>query len=80
MHYQPKFDAQACLPIGAEALLRWEHPQHGLLLPDRFIDHDTPVKQYDEAGLNAPQIVAMALSALGQSSLGRPAADLPARA
>jgi len=37
LHYQPKFDAQACLPIGAEALLRWEHPQHGLLLPDRFI-------------------------------------------
>ncbi|AGZ35086.1 bifunctional diguanylate cyclase/phosphodiesterase [Pseudomonas sp. SWI6] len=37
LHYQPKFDAQACRPIGAEALLRWEHPQHGLLLPDRFI-------------------------------------------
>ena len=37
LHYQPKFDAQACQPIGAEALLRWLHPQHGLLLPDRFI-------------------------------------------
>ncbi|PJI44470.1 1-deoxy-D-xylulose-5-phosphate synthase [Ferrovibrio sp.] len=37
-----------------------------LVLPDRFIDHDSPVKQYDEAGLNAPQIVAMALSALGR--------------
>jgi diguanylate cyclase len=37
LHYQPKFAAQACLPIGAEALLRWEHPQHGLMLPDRFI-------------------------------------------
>ena len=37
LHYQPKFDAQACQPIGAEALLRWEHPQHGLLLPERFI-------------------------------------------
>jgi diguanylate cyclase (GGDEF)-like protein len=37
LHYQPKFDAQACAPIGAEALLRWEHPQHGLMLPDRFI-------------------------------------------
>ncbi len=37
LHYQPKFDAQACEPIGAEALLRWEHPQQGLLLPDRFI-------------------------------------------
>lgn len=37
LHYQPKFDAQVCQPIGAEALLRWEHPQQGLLLPDRFI-------------------------------------------
>ncbi|HEN8801904.1 bifunctional diguanylate cyclase/phosphodiesterase [Pseudomonas sp. CM27] len=37
LHYQPKIDAQACQPIGAEALLRWEHPQQGLLLPDRFI-------------------------------------------
>ncbi|WP_060512912.1 bifunctional diguanylate cyclase/phosphodiesterase [Pseudomonas sp. NBRC 111124] len=37
LHYQPKFDAQACTPIGAEALLRWEHPHHGLMLPDRFI-------------------------------------------
>ena len=37
LHYQPKFDAQARAPIGAEALLRWEHPQHGLMLPDRFI-------------------------------------------
>lgn len=37
LHYQPKVDAQNCQPIGAEALLRWEHPQQGLLLPDRFI-------------------------------------------
>lgn len=37
LHYQPKFDAKRCQPVGAEALLRWEHPQHGLLAPDRFI-------------------------------------------
>lgn len=37
LHYQPKFDAKQGQPIGAEALLRWEHPQHGLLAPDRFI-------------------------------------------
>ncbi|WP_248920169.1 putative bifunctional diguanylate cyclase/phosphodiesterase [Pseudomonas entomophila] len=37
LHYQPKFDAAARQPIGAEALLRWEHPHHGLMLPDRFI-------------------------------------------
>ncbi|MFK5734102.1 EAL domain-containing protein [Pseudomonas urmiensis] len=37
LHYQPKFDATLRQPIGAEALLRWDHPQQGLLLPDRFI-------------------------------------------
>lgn len=37
LHYQPKFDGKRCQPVGAEALLRWEHPQHGLLAPDRFI-------------------------------------------
>jgi 1-deoxy-D-xylulose-5-phosphate synthase len=36
-----------------------------MILPDRFIDHDNPVLQYDEAGLNAKHIVATALQALG---------------
>ena len=38
LHYQPKFDASNSQPVGAEALLRWEHPQQGLLLPEEFID------------------------------------------
>jgi len=33
-------------------------------LPDRFQDHNNPMKQYDEAGLNAPQIVETVLKAL----------------
>jgi 1-deoxy-D-xylulose-5-phosphate synthase len=36
-----------------------------MTLPDRLIDHNTQGKQYEEAGLNTPQIVAAALSALG---------------
>lgn len=36
-----------------------------MVLPDRFIDQDSPEKQYDQAGLNAGQIVAVALRALG---------------
>ncbi len=35
-----------------------------LRLPDVFQDHDNPQKQYDEAGLNAPQIVDTVLKAL----------------
>ncbi|WP_431858954.1 transketolase C-terminal domain-containing protein, partial [Azospirillum sp.] len=40
-----------------------------MVLPDRFLDHDTPAKQYEEAGLNAKSIVATALVALGIDAL-----------
>ncbi len=36
-----------------------------MVLPDRFLDHDNPAKQYEEAGLAARHIVATALQALG---------------
>ncbi len=36
-----------------------------MVLPDKFQEHDKPEKQYEEAGLNAKQIVAQALLALG---------------
>ncbi|MBH0114667.1 1-deoxy-D-xylulose-5-phosphate synthase [Novosphingobium sp. YJ-S2-02] len=39
-------------------------------LPDVFQDQDKPEKQYDEAGLNAPQIVDTVLSALRHNSTG----------
>ncbi|MBJ2216832.1 MULTISPECIES: putative bifunctional diguanylate cyclase/phosphodiesterase [Pseudomonas] len=37
LYYQPKFDAVSGIAVGAEALLRWQHPQQGLLLPATFI-------------------------------------------
>jgi 1-deoxy-D-xylulose-5-phosphate synthase len=37
-----------------------------LILPDRFIDHDSPAKQYEQAGLSARHIAAAALGALGR--------------
>jgi len=41
-----------------------------LRLPDVFLDHDDPMKQYDAAGLNAPQMVDAVLSALRHNSAG----------
>jgi 1-deoxy-D-xylulose-5-phosphate synthase len=51
---------------------------HGLkirsmVLPDIFLDHDSPQAQYERAGLNARHIVATALSALGRESAEQPA-------
>ncbi len=37
LHYQPKFDIATGLIIGAEALVRWRHPQRGLVPPAEFI-------------------------------------------
>ncbi|BBK40565.1 1-deoxy-D-xylulose-5-phosphate synthase [Allostella vacuolata] len=44
-----------------------------MTLPDRFIDHDTPARQYDEAGLNARHVVTTALAALGRNDVALPA-------
>jgi len=37
-YYQPQYDLQTTDVVALEALCRWQHPRHGLLLPDRFID------------------------------------------
>ena len=44
-----------------------------MVLPDRFIDHETPERMYETAGLDAKSIVTTALNALG-----RPAAAFAA--
>jgi diguanylate cyclase (GGDEF)-like protein len=35
--YQPQFCANTCQLAGVEALIRWQHPHRGLLLPDAFL-------------------------------------------
>lgn len=35
--YQPQFDANTTELTGVEALVRWQHPHHGILAPDRFL-------------------------------------------
>jgi len=35
--YQPKVDLSTHRVVGAEALVRWQHPEHGIINPDDFI-------------------------------------------
>jgi len=37
LHYQPKVDMRRGVVIGAEALIRWRHPERGLILPGEFL-------------------------------------------
>lgn len=37
LHYQPIVDIQSGIIVGAETLVRWDHPEFGLLSPDKFI-------------------------------------------
>jgi diguanylate cyclase (GGDEF)-like protein/PAS domain S-box-containing protein len=37
LYYQPKYDLKTRKPCGAEALLRWQNPERGMILPAEFI-------------------------------------------
>ena len=37
LHYQPKVRTSDFAVVGVEALVRWQHPQHGLILPGDFV-------------------------------------------
>lgn len=37
LHYQPIIDLKTDSIVGAEALVRWQHPELGLLSPDKFV-------------------------------------------
>jgi 1-deoxy-D-xylulose-5-phosphate synthase len=59
------FGAMVLHDFAAAALLDRGLKIRTMVLPDRFMEHDAPMKQYDEAGLNAAQIVQTALTAMG---------------
>jgi len=37
LHYQPKVDLENGAIVGAEAFLRWRHPERGIILPGQFV-------------------------------------------
>ncbi len=37
LHFQPKVNIRTTQIAGTEALVRWQHPRNGLLMPDKFI-------------------------------------------
>jgi diguanylate cyclase (GGDEF)-like protein/PAS domain S-box-containing protein len=80
LYYQPKINISTGNLVGAEALVRWQHPEHGLVFPDDFI----PLAEY--TGLINPLTCYVLDTALVQARIwmdsGRPlpiAVNLSAR-
>ena len=69
------FGAHVMQFLAWEGLARSGLKFRPMILPDRFIDHDSPERMYEAAGLDSKSIVATALNALG-----RPAAFAAERA
>jgi diguanylate cyclase (GGDEF)-like protein len=67
VHYQPKVDVRTGLAVGAEALVRWEHPHRGMVRPDEFI----PVAE--RTGLIRPLTVFVLQQAVAQCARWRAA-------
>jgi len=56
LHFQPKIDLDRMQICGLEALIRWHHPQHGLLAPGEFIslaEHNDLIVPLGEWIINA---------------------------
>lgn len=70
LHYQPKVDLRSGCIKGCEALLRWQHPQRGLVAPGEFIS------LAEETGLIVP-IGTWAIQEACRQSLAWQAAGLP---
>lgn len=70
LHYQPKIAASTGEVVGAEALIRWEHPERGMIFPADFI----PLAEH--TGLIGPLTHHVLDTALAQirawSDAGRP--------
>jgi EAL domain-containing protein (putative c-di-GMP-specific phosphodiesterase class I) len=89
LHYQPKVSLDGDRVTGVEALVRWQHPEHGLLQPDQFVPlaertgtiaHltrwvlDTALRQCAEWRLEYPDLtVAVNLAAANVLDVGLPA-------
>jgi diguanylate cyclase (GGDEF)-like protein len=50
LHYQPRLDIKSGKIVGAEGLVRWLHPEQGMVMPDMFIPICEETGLIDELG------------------------------
>jgi diguanylate cyclase (GGDEF)-like protein len=62
LHYQPKLDLRTAKVKAVEALLRWQHPERGLLGPGEFIPLVEPTALIDAMTLHVVELAAAQMS------------------
>ncbi|WP_180127633.1 bifunctional diguanylate cyclase/phosphodiesterase [Rhodoferax sp. BLA1] len=63
LYYQPKVNMRSGQVVGAEALIRWQHPDHGLLSPLTFL----PLMETDPLAIEVGEwVIATALTQIAQ--------------
>ena len=70
LHYQPKVEIASGRIVGVEALLRWERPGHGLVLPDAFIPMLEDIGLINRVGSMVIATVCKQMSRWLRSSIG----------
>ena len=84
LHYQPKVNIRTGDIVGAEALVRWHRPQHGIVMPGAFVavaEHTGLIGPLTRYILNAALAQARAWCRAGPAAhrRGEPIGPLPAR-
>ena len=81
VHYQPKIDIETGLVAGAEALVRWMHPERGLLYPGAFIELAEEAGLIGAIGLQVIDRTCAGIRRFDQAGIhfGRVAINLSAR-
>lgn len=67
LHYQPQIEIATGRVIGVEALVRWQHPERGLVFPDSFIGRMERFGFIDELGW---LVMSRGMSEVGQFANG----------
>jgi EAL domain-containing protein (putative c-di-GMP-specific phosphodiesterase class I)/FixJ family two-component response regulator len=80
LHYQPQIDIASGNVVGLEALVRWQHPEHGLIFPDRFIGRLEELGLIDQLGWIVARRGLAETSGLGRENGSRPTLSLNASA
>ncbi len=71
LHFQPVVDLSVGRAVGAEALIRWRHPQRGLLPPAGFVDAAEAHGLIDPIGLWVMRKACQQISEWSAAGLGR---------